>query len=214
MPPAWRHPGPRRSFSLTEAVVASLIVGVLMVSALQTAGAAVSARRSHALMRQGDLLARALIDEIVQCRYAASEDAEKTANGGKSTEVSSTSRAGWSTVDDYHGLVESPPRLKDGTPIPGATGWRRHVTVERVQPSTLAVVGGPSDTGLKRITVTARSPGGVETTMVALRSRDGMHDVPISPGASHVTWAGVTIAVGEDGGAVSSGTALLNRPAP
>ena len=80
MPPAATHSDhrprrrPRRGFSLAEAVVASLIVGVLMVSALQTVGSAVGARRSHALMRQGDLLARPLIDEIAQCRYADPDD--------------------------------------------------------------------------------------------------------------------------------------------
>jgi Tfp pilus assembly protein PilV len=200
-----------RGFSLVEAVMASLIVGVLAVAALQTVGAAVSSRRSNAAMRKGDLLARALLDEIMQTRYA--EPCDTPAWGRESGELSG-SRVTWDDVDDYDGLVEPALTAKDGAAIPAVSGWQRTVTVKRLQASNLSIIAALVDTGLKQITVTARSPDGVTTTMVALRSQGGGHDAAVPAGQSSATWAGASLQIGADGGVVSSGTSLLNRPEP
>jgi prepilin-type N-terminal cleavage/methylation domain-containing protein len=201
----------QRGFSLVEAVMASLIVGVLAVAALQTVGAAVSTRRSNAAMRKGDLFARALLDEVMQTRYA--EPCDSPAWGREAGEPAGP-RTAWDDVDDYDGLVEPSPTDKDGAALPGSSGWQRSVTVKRLQASDLAVIAALIDTGLKHITVTVRSPDGVTTTLVALRARDGGHDVAVAAGQSCVTWAGASLQVGADGGTVSSGTTLLNRPEP
>lgn len=213
IPTTPRHARRRRrsGFSLVEAVMASLIVGVLTVSALQTVGAAVSARRSQATMRQGDLLARHLLDEILQCRFA---EPDGTPAWGREAGESPSSRAAWDDVDDYDELAETTLTDKSGTVVPGSAGWGRRVKVERVQASNLAAVVAVVDTGLKRITVVAQRPGGHQTTLIALRADGGTHDARVAGGTSHITWAGVSIKLGDDGGAASAGTSLLNRPAP
>lgn len=197
-------------FSLVEAVMASLIVGVLAVSALQTVGAAVSARRSHAAMRTGDLLARALMDEVTQTSYAEPDSTPAWGREG----AGEASRAAWDDVDDYDGLMEITLTAKDGGAVPRSAGWVRTVTVERLGSSDLVAVAAMSNTGLKRITVSVWSPSGVETKLVALRASGGAHDQKMTGGTSAVTWAGVSLKIGEDGGVVSSGVSLLNRPAP
>ena len=62
---------------------------------------------------------------------------------------------------------------RDGWEIPGLGGWNRQVSVvyaDLSNPTQTSV----SDQGLKRITVTATSPEGAQTILVAYRSQWGV----------------------------------------
>ncbi len=182
----------RRGMSLVEAMMSALVVAVIFAGALHAVGASGASRARAAARATGALLADALVGEILSRAYSADPEndagglkiigiggLEVTLGGGGLVEIeegegggvvkggggaqASPIRALFTTVDDYHGLVDAPPTEVDGTPIPGLTGWCREVVVELVSPNDGATVV-MSDAGVKRITVTVKRAGGVFET--------------------------------------------------
>jgi MSHA pilin protein MshD len=208
---------------LVEAAVCVVIVAVMLVAALQTVGAAARARRVQVSQCQGPALARQLLGEIRQCRYAE-ELQEPAAGPGGSVSVTvvpaplgpdagewdSKSRELFDDVDDYDGLDDSPPRARDGTVLKGVTDWQRRVSVVYVQPDAPDVVV-PDDRGVKRITVTVTGPGGAAATLVALRSRFAGYDQLPRARTTYVTGVNVVLRLGEDGARIHSGSSLSNQ---
>jgi len=206
MTPNRRHPvrPARRAFTLVEAILAIVIVSVMAVAILYTFGSGAKGRSVQTAAAVADGLAARLLSEIIQTRYS-NPDGPNTF-GPETAEINGT-RSAFDDVDDYHGWTESPPKKKDGSTLPGLTGWQRSVTVENVDPATLAPAGA-TDTGLKRITVTVTDPQGRTTPMTALRSSAGTYDqpAPASP-TTYVAWVGVTLQIGSDSSArILSGT--------
>ena len=156
----------RRAFSLAEVVVATLIVGIMLVAAMRTVGASVRGRIAMANRERGFLLAQQLMSEILQADYT--EPDESAVFGPEATETGAT-RAAFDDVDDYHNWTASPPQEKDGTPIPDRADWQRTVTVEWVKKNLLNEPFG-SDQGVKRITVTVSRSGQVYASLVTVRS--------------------------------------------
>lgn len=142
---------PRRpGFTLVEAAISIVLVGVLLVAALSTVGAAKLGERIRADRSEGQLLAQALMAEILNQAY---EEPDDTPQFGREVSEGSGDRTAWDDVDDYDGWTKSPPRYKDSTSMPGLDDWRRSVSVQWVTPSDLTQVSA-SPTGVKRITVT------------------------------------------------------------
>ena len=164
--PAAKPRRSRRGFSLAEVVVATLIVGIMLVAAMKTVGASVRGRIAMANRERGFLLAQQLMSEILQADYA--EPDESAVFGPEASETGGT-RAAFDDVDDYHNWTASPPQEKDGTPIPDRADWQRTVTLEWVNANLLTeVIGG--DQGVKRITVTVSRNGQVMASLVTVRS--------------------------------------------
>ena len=86
--------------------------------------------------------------------------------GPEATEDAGGNRTEYDDVDDYHGWVAGPPQERDGTALPGLTGWQRSVSVDYVDPDVPETVVG-SDQGVKRVTVTVSRDG---TPVVTLRT--------------------------------------------
>ncbi len=158
---------PRRAFSLAEVVVATFIVGVMLVAALRTVGSAARGRVAMANHERGVLLAQQLMSEILQADYV--EPDESPVFGPEAGETGGT-RGAFDDVDDYHGWTASPPQAKDGTALPGRADWERSVTVERVNEDLLTQVVDV-DKGVKRITVTVSRGGQAYATLVTVRSK-------------------------------------------
>ena len=156
----------RRAFSLAEVVVATLIVGIMLVAAMRVVGAAVRGRITMANQERGVLLAQQLMSEIFQADYQEPDDSPVF--GPEASETGGT-RAAFDDVDDYHNWDASPPQQKDGTPIPDRADWRRTVTVEFVNRNLLTEVIA-TDQGVKRITVTVSRSGQVMASLVTVRS--------------------------------------------
>lgn len=217
---------------LIEAAVCVVIVGVMLVAALQTVAASARARRVQAGQARGPALARQLLAEVRQCRYSEESTAEavntsttSTTSSTSSTSVTSTvvalsgllgpdagevdakSRLLFDDVDDYHALSESSARGRDGKALKGGDNWKREVTVEYVRPESPDVVV-TDDQGLKRITVTVTGPAGVTTTLVALRSKFGGAEQLPRVRTTYVTGITVGLRLGGDGNAIQSGTSL------
>lgn len=143
-------PGENLAFSLAEVLVSVLLVGGLLVVALNTVGDATIARQKTSDRGRGQLLAQDLLAEILLQAY---EDPVEVPTFGREPTESSVSRASYDDVDDYDGWDASPPQQKDGTAMADLVGWRRTAAVTYVTPDDLrALVGG--DQGIKRIAVT------------------------------------------------------------
>lgn len=158
-----------RSVTLIEVVISTVIVAVMLTSALQAVGAARLGLRKLNDRSVGMLLAQDLMAEVLQQAYADSAYGPSSSIGPGSDEAATGNRSLYDDVDDYHGWQASPPQYKNGTPIAWATGYQRTVTVVWVDPDNPSVaVGSPS--GAKLITVTVRKDGLDVATLAAIRT--------------------------------------------
>lgn len=156
----------RRAFTLIEAALSVLIVGIMLTAALRTLSATRRADALFASRARGLALAEDLMAEILEHPY---EDPGGLSFGLETGEVA-TDRTTFDDVDDYHGWTSSPPVSRDGDPIDGATGFTRSVTVERVRRSDPSLTVA-SDRGVKRITVTVLRGEAQVARLTAWRTR-------------------------------------------
>lgn len=153
-------------FTLVEAVMSILIVGLMLVAALNTVGASKVAQARNAEQTIGPMLAQDLMAEILTQAY---QEPDTTPAFGRESGEYSYSRSAYDDVDDYHGWSASPPKGKDNVALPDLAGWKREVSVVWVN-SALPDVHSVTATGLKRITVTIKYQGRTVAKLTALRS--------------------------------------------
>ncbi|MFH0982678.1 MAG: LamG domain-containing protein [Planctomycetota bacterium] len=169
----------RPALTLVETVVSIVLVGVMLVAALNTVGASKLGQRKLYDSRQGHELAQALMAEILEQPYADEWQIENLKSqilvdgttvsytlGPESAEGGGT-RSTFDDVDDYDGWNETPPRAQDGTVMTELTGWRRSVTVAFVKQDDAGTTR-TQDEGAKRITVTVSHDDVPVATLVAL----------------------------------------------
>jgi type II secretory pathway pseudopilin PulG len=196
----------RKGMTLVEAMISTVIVGVMIAMVLHTFGSVAKGRRIQVDREVAAALARQLLSEVVQASY---EDTGSSPDFGRESSEGGSSRAKCDDVDDYHNWSASPPEAKDGTEIGHLDGWARSVSVVYVNPANLSASG--SDQGLKRVTVTVTDPRGATTSVVALRSEGGAYDLESTSENTYVTWIGVELQVGTDNRArIASGANVLN----
>lgn len=158
----------RRAFSLLEVVVATMIVGVMIVVALNALGAVTRSSASFGNRAVALGLAEDLMAEILQSAY--SDPDEDPAFGREGSELASP-RTQFDDVDDYQNWSQQPPQARDGTPLADRDDWLRRVTVERVAADNPnQVSGGSTDTGAKRVHVFVEYRGEVLVELVAVRT--------------------------------------------
>jgi type II secretory pathway pseudopilin PulG len=208
-----RSIGRRRAFSLVEAVVATGIVGVMLVASMNLLGSAARSRGADNDRRTALMLAHQLMGEIQQQPYK-DESLLAVLFGPEAGELPPPSlpptRAGFDDVDDYHNYVDKPPQLKDGTALAGYESWKRKVKVSWVSPTTLE--DSAIDTGLERIEVRVTDPKDRETVVYALRSMYTTPDPPAS-GTTSLLWTGVELDAGGDTPRrTTAGIPVVTRP--
>ena len=174
----------RAGFTLVEAVISILLVGMTLVTAMSLAGVSGKGQIGAFQQRRGRMLARELLIEVQSQSYIDPDLLEKywnsivqigsiTLSGGDNfgPAVSETTgnRSLFDDVDDYNGWNASPPQDKDGTARSDLTDWTRSVVVERMNPTGLAILTS-LDMGLRRITVTASYKGGVVASVMGFKS--------------------------------------------
>ncbi|MEX2215961.1 MAG: type II secretion system protein [Phycisphaeraceae bacterium] len=155
-----------RGFTLIETTIAVLIISVMYAAVLNTLG---SARKGELLVtarQKGLELAKHLMGEIVQQAYW---DPEGKAGMGPGADENNGTRSPFDDVDDYAGWTESPPTYKNGTAMPGFTGWTRKVLVTWVSTTSPKTTVG-SESGLKSIEVIVEFNGKTVATLTALRA--------------------------------------------
>ena len=154
------------AFSLAETAISILLVGGLVVAALNTVGASVAGREFTRNRGRGDLLAHHLMSEILRQSY---EEPVDTPKWGRESGESGGSRPDYDDVDDYDGWASSPPEERDGTALADLDAWERSVVVEFVDPNVLTTVSA-TETGVKRITVTVRHHGVDKASLTSIKT--------------------------------------------
>lgn len=149
-----RHPG----YTLVEVAISTLIVGVLLVAALNTTGYATRGQIDNKQRAQAKLIANAMLAEILELPYQ--ERTTTPAFGPETGEV----RATYDDVDDYMLFSDSPPVDKQGVALAGGEGLTRSVVVSYVEPDNLTATSN-TDKGIKRIVVSVARGG---TQLVSL----------------------------------------------
>lgn len=157
----------RRGWTLLEVSICTLLVGLVLASAMQAFGSVLRSRASISDRARAVQLAGQLLTEILDCRYI--DEGASPLFGPEATEVGTT-RTLYDDVDDYNGWSETPPKDKTGTTLPNLTGWQREVVVEWVDPANPATVS-LTDQNVKRVTVTVKKNSVVLGRQVALRTR-------------------------------------------
>lgn len=155
-----------RAFSLAETAVSTIVVGVMLVAALNTVGASRVSQRKTGDRTRGMLLAQQMMTEILQQHYEEPGGGGFGLNGG---EAGDGSRSLWDDVDDYDGWSASPPERKNGTVMANFGGWERNVSVDRVKPDDLQSPTG-TERGVKRITVIVKRNNVPVASLVAIRT--------------------------------------------
>ena len=156
-----------QAFTLVETVMSILIIGVVVVAALNTVGASKMAQFRHTSNSRGMLLAQDLMTEILQHPYW-----DPVAEGGmgvEGAEADTGNRSLFNDVDDYHGWAASPPQHRDGSAITWAGGYRRQVYVIWLEPDKLTDASG-SESGIKAIQVTVTYKNQVIINLMAAKT--------------------------------------------
>ena len=142
----------RAGIGMMEVLVATVIVGVLMVAALRALGAAVRANMFIANQAKALMLADELMMEIVQTDY---NDADAEDRIGRELGESGATRAAFDDVDDYDTWSSSPPTDRNGTAKSDYSGWARRVEVGYVDNGdpNAEFLSPTAKTGVKKIRV-------------------------------------------------------------
>ena len=173
----------RRGISLPEVVISALIVGLVIVGAMNLLGGAVKTRQINAARLDGPTLALELWAEIMSKPY---EDPEEP-GGGLGTNTGETApRMNFDDVDDYTGWSRSPPQDSGGVAMSGYAGWTREVTVDWTSQDKGDDVAG-SETGLKRFLVRVIAPDGSIYDRQGLRWKEGAVEQPPGVDSTIVT---------------------------
>ena len=196
--------------TMTEVVVATAIVGVMTVAALESLNMVYRTRRLNGSRLTAPFLAQDLMAEVLAMPY---EDPQIAGGSlGLDSGETSSSRSTYDDIDDYHGFTSTGVKARNGTAIADYAGWQQQVQVTYVLVNDPSATSG-SDTGLKRITVTATSPEGNVASAVALRTRRGSLDQPQGVTDDAVTWLGATLKVGNGARGERMGVAPTNPAA-
>jgi type II secretory pathway pseudopilin PulG len=158
---------PRAAFTLVEAVVSMVVVGMMLAASLNAAGVARTRQQRNADRMRALWLAQELMSEVMDKAYV--DPGALPLFGAELGELQ-TKRSTLNDIDDYANLSESPPRNPEGTNMTGWTGWSRTVAVTYATPANLTA-NSASDTGLKRIVVTVKKGSVTMAQLTGLRAK-------------------------------------------
>jgi MSHA pilin protein MshD len=160
------HISVRAGFSLFE-VVGALLITTILITASTRAIAAAKMRERQTLDQINEVyLANELLNEI---QLQAFSEPDEVASFGLEPGESGANRLLYDDIDDYDGLIESPPKRRDGSSWSTLANVTRSVKVDWISdlpPHTAATSG----TGLKRVEVTIIRGSKVILRIVGYRS--------------------------------------------
>jgi MSHA pilin protein MshD len=170
----------RTGLSQAEVVVSTVIVGVLMVSSFSTIAASRRSQVAESNEVSALSIADAMLAEIMQlpmrepsCDCGYGIDSGETGN-----------RINLDDIDDYNGLVDTPPKSRSGVNLAGYSAFSRQVTVDRVQSANWNTTT-TTYAGIYRITVRVLR-GSTEVCRVIGYRTSGSAGSTVVPGFSAV----------------------------
>lgn len=145
-----------------------VLVGVMLVAALNAAGASKLALSKLSDRGKGMLLAQEIMTEILALQYE--DPALGSGSFGRTGAKNAPGdRSLYDDVDDYDDWSASPPQDKDGVPLGDTDGYTREVSVDWVLSNDLKQTS-VSASGIKRIWVFVSHADGVRISLYALRT--------------------------------------------
>lgn len=156
----------RAGFSLFEVVGALLITAVLITASSRTIAAAKMRERRTLDQISEIYLANELLNETQLQAFSEPDDVPVF---GLEAGESGSNRLLYDDIDDYNGLIESPPKRRDGTAWSEFSAVTRSVKVDWVS-DTPPHTTQTSASGLKRVEVSIIRDGNVILKMTAYRS--------------------------------------------
>lgn len=147
----------RRGISMAETIVATLIIGLVLVSTIEIVGPMVRSTSVHADRLVAANLANELSEEIATKAFidtVPDSDDDLGPDAGERPAV----RADFDDVDDYAGWTSTPPMLSSNSSMTSLAGWTRAVKVTHAQLSDPTSDSG-TNTGLKRVVVVVSKNG-------------------------------------------------------
>lgn len=203
----WRA---RAAFTLIEVAVCMVIVGVMLVAALQTVGSAADGRRRAAQLRSGQALAGQLLSEIMALPYTEPTDFENLTFGPERTDVDTP--RGFDDVDDYDGFAEAPPRDRAGAVIAGYTDWKWTVSVQPLESRVDGIDRASVNKGICMVTVTAIAPSGQTTSLSSIRTKWNTTDTLSQSGRADAASIQIKAKSGDSAKEVTVSASLVNMP--
>lgn len=158
----------RRGITLMETTIASLLVGGVLVTTLELVGPTVRSTGLAEDALTAGILADEMLDEIAAVRYA--DPTGNTGVIGRESGENAADRNTFDDVDDYDGWSSSPKRINGAVLAGLRSGWTVSVRVRHAQPDA-PQTDSPTETGVKRITVTVSRNGVTLAEKSILRTR-------------------------------------------
>ena len=182
----------RRGFTMAEVIASTILVGVVLVAALQSLEYSTQLDLQLRTKFDGPVLADMLLAEIVALPF---EDPDGGTSIGPDTGETTGTRSEFDDVDDYHRWSLA-PASKSGVPLVGYESWTVSVAVQHCDPTT----GQPwssGASGLKRIVVASTDPAGRITFRTGYRSQTGVLEQPPLLDQTVVSEVQATLAIGD-----------------
>lgn len=160
----------RLGISQVEVAVSTVIVGVLMVASLSTIAASRKSQVTESDRVRGVAIAEAMMTEITQLPM---REVPCDCGYGMESGESGSNRLNLDDVDDFHDLVDSPAKARDGTLLTGYGNLSRQVAIDRVSNANWTVVGSTYE-GVYRITVRVLRGTSEVCRLVGYRTSGGL----------------------------------------
>ena len=205
------EPQHRRAFSMLEVTLSTVIVSLVLVSALNMSASSLLMWNESSSDTRAQTLAHDLLNEILAVSY---EDPETDPPdwGTESDEPWAPDRLIFDDTDDYDGWHGVPPARRNGSEIPNLIGWDRHVSVEKVEANdpTWTLGNGQADQGVRLITITVSDSTGGQYILKAIVSKLGGVERATGVDTSFVSGAHLELST-TSGDVIVSGTDLNNH---
>ncbi len=197
----------RAGFTLVEAAISTVIVGIMIVAALETVGSSAQARRRSIAIREADDLLAFVQAEITGVYFD-----DPLGRGGWGPESGeSDSPRNFDDVDDYDGLSESQPTDRSGKAIDAFANWKYTVAVTPVLPTLGGMDRADATSPLRQVEVEVRSQDEVVKQGIFLISRAGT--APFDARRTLPRNHGIALRAATAGGkSVTISTPTLNAP--
>ena len=136
-------------FTYTEVLLSSIIMAVLIVSAMKLFANLGRSRQNVVRDDVAGYLALQMIEEIKQQYY---QDPVIEGEDGPGGDETGPDRSDFDDVDDYHNWSSRPPQDRDGNPLNQYADYLREVEVHYVAANDFTQVAG-SNEGFKRVRI-------------------------------------------------------------
>ncbi len=166
----------QRGFTLVEAVLSMVILSIAALSIGQTLGFAFVHSSDGLWQARTVALAEAYLEEVLARRYdEAAPPGGVPPCGPPATACSgigpdaAESRATFDDVDDYHGLLETPPLDANGNARVGFESYSASITERYISAAEVTALGLDDPTDAKHIEVVITPPGRSEQRFSVIR---------------------------------------------